>query len=288
MAFTVRPAVASDHGFLAEWTEQTFDWGDYVAGRFLEWLDDDDTMVFVAEADGQPIALGRVALASPAEAWSSAMRVHPDHRRSGVGSAVGAAMWRWASASGARIIRLAVEDWNEPAQRQVRKAGFRPLCDWLRAVRDVGAASPVPEGNGGIRFKGAEALRPAHAAEAEPALLSWTGGELARGARGLFPTGWTWRRLTRHDLEAAARGRTFWEGRPGWALGRRTEDRFLVDWVETNPADARAMVRALVETAADSGADQMRAWIPRVDWLARAFRSAGFDTSGLIVYGMDL
>jgi hypothetical protein len=70
--------------------------------------------------------------------------------------------------------------------------------------------------------------------------------------------------------------------------GIRMENRFDIHWMETTPDDARAMVRALVERAADSGADSMRAMLPDVDWLVQAFRRAGFETGGITVFGMAL
>ncbi|MCH7583621.1 MAG: hypothetical protein IH941_10995 [Acidobacteria bacterium] len=48
------------------------------------------------------------------------------------------------------------------------------------------------------------------------------------------------------------------------------------------------MVRALVERAADSGSDTMRAMVPDVDWLIQAFRRAGFETGGITVFGLAL
>lgn len=288
MDYTIRPATIADHEYIASWTEETFSWGDYVADRFLEWLDVPSSRVLVADVAGKAISLGRVRLVSDCEAWSSAMRVHPDFRREGIGSSVAVAMWDWARQAGARIVRLAVEDWNAAARDQVIKGGFRPLGDWIWAQRGVGDASPVPEGNGGMRVKGAEALRPAHSAEAEPALLSWIGSELAHAAHGLFPTGWTWRRLAVDHLVEAARNRSLWEGRPGWAIARLEEERFNVSWIETNREDARAMVRALVERAADAGAERLRATMPDVDWLVQAFRRVGFESGGITVFGLGL
>lgn len=286
--YTIRPAQASDHEYIASWTTATFTWGDYVADGFADWLAEENSHLFVADIDGRAVAMGRIRMVSPTEAWSNAMRVHPDHRRLGLGTAVGDAMWRWAKEAGARVIRLGVEDWNDAARAQVTKAGFRPMGEWLWARRGVGDSSPVPEGNGGVRVKGAEALRLAHSAEAEPALLSWSLGELSRAAHGLAPTGWTWQRLRIDRLVEAARSRALWEGRTGWAIAELDGDRFYVDWIETTPEDARAMVRALVERAADSGADTMRAMIPDVDWLVRAMRRAGFEMGGITVFGIAL
>jgi GNAT superfamily N-acetyltransferase len=288
MDITIRRAVADDREYIASWTADTFSWGDYVGAAFGDWLEEEHGVVIVAEVDGLPKALGRIRMVSESEAWSNAMRVHPDLRRTGIGTAVGEAMWQWADKAGARVIRLAVEDWNMAARGQVTKAGFRPMGDWFWAQRGVGDSSPVPEGNGGQRVKGYEAIKPANPAEAEPALLSWSGGELARAAHGLFAIGWTWQRLTVSHLAEASKQRMLWDGRPGWAYAAPVADRFEVYWMETNPEDSRAMVRALVERAADSGSDTMRAVVPHVDWLIQAFRRAGFDIGGIIVFGLAL
>ena len=74
MTFTIRTAIPEDHDYIVSWTADTFTWGDYVGDSFLDWLDDDQTEVMVAEVDGRAIAIGRAQLVSPTEAWSSAMR----------------------------------------------------------------------------------------------------------------------------------------------------------------------------------------------------------------------
>ena len=288
MDFTIRPATRSDHEYISSWTAETFPWGDYVGEAFGDWLEEAAGAVIVADVGGQAVSLGRIRMLSDSEGWASAMRVHPEFRRVGIAGAVGEAMWDWARSAGARVVRLAVEDWNEVARDRVEKVGFRPIGDWLRTQRGVGDSSPVPEGNGGMRVKAYEAIRPANSAEAEPAMLSWGGGELARAARGLFATGWAWQRLTEAHLVSAAKHRMLWEGRPGWASAESQGDRFDVYWIETNPEDSRAMVRALVERAADSGANTMQAMIPDVDWLVQAFRRAGFDTDGITLFGLAL
>lgn len=289
MEYRVRLATPDDQPFIAQWTAGTFEWGDYVADRILEWLASDHSAVFVADMGGRAMAMARIHMVSETEAWSSAMRVHPEFRRIGMGTAVAEATWRWAQHEGARVVRLASEDWNVAAHAQVTKAGFRNMGSWLWARRGVGDSSPVPEGNGGMRVKGYEALKPAHRAEAEPALLSWSAGELSRAAHGLFPVGWTWKSLRLEHLSEAARTRSLWEGRAGWAIAAMGPDnRFEVHWIETSREDARHMVRSLVERAADSGAETMRAMLPDVDWLIQAFRRAGFETGGITVFGRAL
>jgi GNAT superfamily N-acetyltransferase len=284
----IRPARPDDLDQVAVWTRDTFAWGDYIAERWDDWVASEDGHLVVAEVDGTVAGLAYVAMVSSREAWSQGMRVHPEFRRQGLGTLIGEALWPWAAERGAAVVRLAVEDWNTAAQGQVQGMGFRPVSTWLYAERGVGENSPVPEGNGGRRVPAEESLRPANAAEAEPAYLSWTSGDLARASRGLFPQGWTWMRLTAEHLAAAARERTLWAGRPGWALADLDDTQLRVHWLETVESDARAMVRALVDRAAGAGSERLTAMIPAVDWLRQAFERSAFEMSPLRVWAKEL
>jgi GNAT superfamily N-acetyltransferase len=288
MDIHVRPARLEDRGEIAGFTTGTFSWGDYVVDQFAAWLADDSGIVIVGEVGDRVVGLARIALVSPTEAWSQGARVHPDFRRRGVGTAIAGALHDWAEGHGAHVVRLAVEDWNQPARAQVAALGFRPASEWMFAVRGVGENSPVPEGNGGRRVMAPEGIRPAPSAEAEPALLAWSSGPLERAARGLFAVGWQWRRLTRADVVAAAHRRVLWEGRPGWAIADTDEDAFRVSWVVTTEDDAPAMVRALVDRAAAAGVDRLAVMAPAVDWMRRAAQQHGCDVTRLTVYSLPL
>jgi GNAT superfamily N-acetyltransferase len=288
MSITVRPAQPSDRDDIAAFTRDTFTWGDYVADAFDDWLADDDGITMVAETAGTAVGVARVTLVSPVEAWSQGARVHPDHRRRGIGTAVAQALSRWAAERGARVIRLAVEDWNEPAIGQVTSLGFRPVSHWVVAERGVGENSPVPEGNGGRRVMAPEGLRPAPAAEAAAALMAWASGPLERAAHRLFASHWRWRRLQPGDVVEAARRRALWEGRPGWAIADVDEDAFRVSWVVATEEDADAMVRALVDRAAAAGVERILATVPTVEWLVRAVRRRGCEVHPITVYSLGL
>lgn len=288
-AMEIRPADDHDVAKIASWTQETFSWGDYVSDALPHWIDDPDAMPMVAELDGDVIALASVVMMSDDEAWGQGMRVHPDHRRSGLGLALSNRIWAWASDRGAKVVRLVIEDWNVPAQNQVAKMDFRPVSQWLLADRAVGASSPSPIGNGGKRVPAPESIRPAHSAEAEPALMSWSTGSLEHAARGLFPVeGWKFRRLRPDDLVNAARDRTLWEGRPGWAMATVEAEQFRVNWLETSESDARAMVHAIIDRAADLGVDYVRLLAPNVDWLDQALRYFGAEVSTMTVYAKGL
>ncbi len=285
----IRPARAADVEGIAVWTRDTFAWGDYVAHAIPAWMEESGSMVAIAELEGEAVGVSRSVLVSPTEAWAQGTRIHPGHRRTGIGTALAEYLATWAAGQGALVMRSMIEAWNEPARTQSRRLGYREIGRWLRAGRGVGENSPVPEGNGGRRVIAAEGLRPAHSSEATAAMMSWSGGELERASRGLLPIGvWKMRRLVPADLAEAARRRALLSGRPGWAIGDVEDDNYEVPWISTEEVDITAMLRALVDRAAAAGAEEIRVMLPATTWMERALRHRGFETHDLRIYARPL
>ena len=285
----IRVARDADVTAISGWTHDTFEWGDYIADALPDWLARDDAVVLVAELDGAVVGVSSSRMLSPTEAWAQGTRIHPDHRRQGVGMSLAPALEVWAREQGARVMRSMVEDWNEAARSQSLKLGYREVAAWVRAGRAVGENSPVPEGNGGRRVPPAEGLRPAHSSEAASALMSWSGGELERAARGLLPIEvWRMRRLTPADLSEAAKRNGLLTGRPGWALIEQRDDALEVPWLACEETDAGAMLRALVDRAAAAGKEELRVMIPAVPWLVAALERRSFEIHPLRIYAKPL
>ena len=284
----LRPARPDDEAAILAFTQDTFPWGDYVGRVFGEWLADPEALNLVAEAEGEVVGFARGSLLSSAEAWTQGLRVHPDHRRRGIGAALVGRILAWAGARGARVIRLSTEDWNEPARALFAAVGFRTAGAWSMAERPMGAGSPLPSGNGGKRVPVAERLTPALAGEAGAAMLAWASAHLDQAAHELFPIGWCWRRLTLDDLEAAARRRAFWQGRPGWALAEVEDDTFRVSWLACYPEEAGVAARALFDLAAKAAVDRIEVMLPAVEWLSREFETRGCQIHPLTVYARPL
>jgi GNAT superfamily N-acetyltransferase len=289
MDYTIRPARRDDRDAIGEFTTSTFAWGDYVIDEFDRWLDDPDGLVVVAaDAKDHAVAMSRCGLLTPTEAWLQGARVRGDFRRRGIAGAMARELTTWATERGAGVVRLVIEDWNEPARGQVVRDGFGHASAWVYATRSVGAASPVPSGNGGRRVTALEQLMRAHSSDAEPAYMAWTAGALGRASRGLFAVGWTWRRLIPADLAAAARADALWSARSGWVLAARRDETLEIGWIETREEDAQDLIRALADLAAAEGADRLLAMLPGVPWLTQAARRAGCDVEPISVYEMPL
>lgn len=273
----VRAARAGDIDLIAPWTSQTFEWGDYVPERFSGWLEDPDGVVLVVPDNGdQPIALCHVTMLSGYEGWLEAARVHPDHRRTGLGTTLNHAGVRWLEERGARVVRLAVEAENESARAQVEKLGYRPSCVWQQGGFVV---EPNRRGPSGYR------LRPASLAEIDAAWVFWAGSDLAAEGRELIPHGWRWRRARPEDLVDAANLGSFYQSPAGWVAVRRADGgRLQTTFLATVTEDAPRLLDSLHDLGLDLGAEEVRVKMPGTPWAAEALTRAGADPREVVVY----
>lgn len=283
--YSIRPATTADAAAIEAFTRDTFHWGDYVADRFLEWLADDGGLVLVAvDEDDTPVAVARTVMLSADEAWLHGARVHPDHRRRGLGGRLNDAGCAWASEQGALVARLMVEDWNDAARQQVESAGYHPSVQWMAATLELGS-EVVPQTNGGRRVPGEERLTPGRATEADMAWMAWASSEAARAARELFPIGWHFRRLRPADLVDAAAHRRLWHSPSGWAIVDIDETgEMRVSWVSTTDLDGARLVRALLDLADGSRVERIRLMSPRLEWMIAALERSGFAIEPSTIY----
>jgi ribosomal protein S18 acetylase RimI-like enzyme len=272
---TIRPGRIEDVDAIRSFTEDTFTWGDYVGREFPSWLDRLDELAIVAVDDsGSPVAVARVGLLSDAEAWLSGARVHPEHRRRGIGSVMNEFGVEWATERGAKVIRLATEEENSAARGQVEKLGYRAVARFALAVRAIEARTPPGAGtgsNGGRRLRGTERLDLAPSAEADPAYLVWSTGDQARVGHQLYAAeGWSFRRLRPSDLVAAAKARRLWTSPSAWVITEEEDEEMWVPLFITTLEDADRAAIALVDLAQERAARRLQVMTPRVDWLEEA------------------
>lgn len=275
MDFAIRAARRSDVASIVPWTTDTFPWGDYIPERIVTWLEDpaSDVLVSVDHSD-TPIALCHVAMLSPTEGWLEGARVHPDRRRTGVGSALNHAAVDWARQRGARVIRLSTESSNLAARNQVRRLGYREVSRWLHAVFQVDPTHRTSE-----RYR----MRPAPGSDTEAAWLFWAVSDLAREARELLALGWQWRTARPADIGGAAGDLV--QSSAGWAcVDQLTDDRLRINWIASTPEDMLGLIDGLLDLAAERGVSDLDIKLPDLPWTSEAIVRTGSQPNPVIVH----
>lgn len=270
----IRPARPDDVAAIEPWTTDTFSWGDYIAERMPKWLDEPDSAVLVAtDADDVAVAVAHVTLLSPREAWLEGARVHPDHRRSGVGSELNHAGVEWAANRGARVMRLAVEGDNTAARAQVEKLNYRMVSNWIYAEFEVD-----PTYRAADQYR----LRPAPGSDAEAAWLSWAASDLALRGRELIAIGWQWRTARPEDVTTVGE---LYQSPAGWvSLVQPEEDWITTRWFATTPDGLLPLLDGLLDLAASRSVVDLDVKLPNLGWTSEAIVRVGGEPSEMLVY----
>lgn len=278
MGPTIRPARPDDVDSVSPWTQNTFSWGDYIPDRMPIWLAEEESEVLVCvDSQDEPIALAHVTLLSPTEAWIEGARVHPDHRRTGLGTALNHAGVEWAAARGARVMRLTTEADNTAARTQVEGLGYRAVTHWVYAELDV---DPTHRANEHHR------LRRAPGSDAEAAWLFWAASDLAREGRELIAIGWQWRTARPGDVTTL--GELF-QSPAGWvSLEQRDPDWLHTLWFATTPDGLLPLLDGLLDLAAQRSVKEVYVKLPDLGWTSEALTRVGGRPREVLVYAKPI
>ena len=279
MAYTIRQARAEDVASVTPWTRDTFSWGDYVPDRMPRWLLDPDSAVLVSvdDDDDTPVALAHVTMLSTAEGWIEGARVHPDHRRKGLGSELNHAGVEWARERGGRVMRLATEADNEAATTQVDGLGYRKVASWVYSSFKVDPAHRASD-----QYR----LRPAPRSDADAAWLFWAASDLAREGRELIANHWQWRKARPEDVMS---GGELLQSPAGWvSLMQPEEDWLLTRWFATTPDGLLALFDGLFDLAAARSAAEVDVKLPNLGWTAEAITRFGGTPKEILVYAKPI
>jgi GNAT superfamily N-acetyltransferase len=231
----VRRARAEDGPAVLSFASRTWDGWDYVPHAWPVWLAADDGVLLVGcagqpadgsapvDRDGQPLIIGRplavarVALTAPTEAWLEGIRVDPSVRGLDVATDMQVAELHRAQALGASTVRYATGEHNEASHRLGARHGFELLTTfrtywWSESEADDDDDDEDESGFGEEARAAAAALRDRTLARlASDGLVAAVDDEA-----------W-WARLA--DDATFVAGARLYEHRP-WALQELTPDRF--------------------------------------------------------------
>ncbi|CAN5260616.1 hypothetical protein BH24CHL7_BH24CHL7_10680 [soil metagenome] len=213
---------------------RTWDGWDYIPHAWPVWIEADDGVLLVGEpADpaavdangdgltpGRPIAVARVAITAPGEAWLEGIRVDPRVRGMNVATDLQVAELHVAAKLGANVVRYATGQHNEGSHRLGARHGFSVLASfrtWL--WRENGDDDEAEGEDDDASAFDADAR--AEATEKRRRLLA----DLASAGLVASPdsTAGLWGRLAEDDTFQLGRG--LYEYR-SWALQVLTPERF--------------------------------------------------------------
>ncbi len=275
----VRPARLEDIPLIVPWTRDTFEWGDYVPDRLPSWLDDPESHTVVCVEGEEIVGVSNTVMLSPTEAWLEGARVHPGHRRRGIGSLMNRAGLHWARQRGARVARLAAEEENAAARKQVEAMGYRQTSKWAHASLSPLQRPPTSLASG---------LQPAPSADIDAAWLSWVSGDLSRPGREMLAVGWRWKTATPDDLVSAVKRGAFFQSPAGWVIADQPEPDWLnCGWLATTPDSAPELIDDLLKTAREWGIDEVTVKVPWTPWMVEALVRAGDEPGSVVVYAIS-
>lgn len=122
---------------------------DYVAECWDDWVEHPEQGIpLLACADHRLLGVAYVHFLSQRVAWLQALRVHPQARRMGVGSALSQACLERARLAGRSVARLLIDADNVASAAMTAQAGFHQVLNYCklqrRELRDAGPRLSAP------------------------------------------------------------------------------------------------------------------------------------------------
>lgn len=282
----IRPARAGDKEAVLAFTQNTWQWGDYIAYVWERWLSEPGGEMLVADVDGVVAGLTMTSLLPSGEGWLQGLRVHPGYRRQGLARLLTQRQIAYLHEHSAHVVRLAVHSHNVASQTHVENTGFRRVTSFSSFERATEAAG----GDTGM-----EILRPDDSAAAWSMLSA---SPLFLATAGLWAERWVWQRLTADVLahrigQGLVGGLRAAEG--GWAslaLLDPGDEQLSAGYVDGDGAAIEAMARALAVEGGRRGKRGALAMLPPAPEIRAAFERAGYsaetDDSALYIYELEL
>ncbi|HLW00917.1 MAG TPA: GNAT family N-acetyltransferase [Ktedonobacterales bacterium] len=273
---TIRLAEPQDKAAVLAFCAHTWDWGDYIAEVWDEWLADASGRLLIAILADRPVGLLHMRMVGPDECWLEGMRVDPAMRKQGIAARLYEQAMREARQMGATVARLATHSENVVAHRVIESLGFEQVATHLHYA----AAAEKVRG----------APRPL-VAEAQdlPALLAFLDrSNIFPVTGGLIYEDWGDRThaLTEEVLrERLAHGQVLllrqWDDFQAIAicgLQHAAEPVLLVEYIDGTTEGVGRLAYGMRPLAAERGLDQVAITIPNLLMLRDVLEGTGYHT----------
>jgi GNAT superfamily N-acetyltransferase len=146
MAYRFRPAAPRDRETVFAFCANTWPNGDYIPMVWDAWLAEaplGGAFVVGVDADGTPLALGKLSLASPTEGWIEGIRVDPARRLHGWGRALMLHLLDQGWAQGLGTVSYLTAGDNTPMHHLSGSIGFAARAQYHPYRAPAGGDAPI-------------------------------------------------------------------------------------------------------------------------------------------------
>lgn len=285
----IRPARADDRDTVLAFCSNTWEWGDYVAYVWDEWLNDPSGALLVAVVDELPVGIAHMQMLTASDAWLEGLRVDPAYRQRGLGSALNIACMEEAMKRGARYARLLTSSDNSASIAMVERLFWRRVGSFVSFSAEPMAALSERE-------VGPDLPRLATAADSDDITNYLNSSNIMPLSGSLYYHNFT-AYVINDDLIKAKidAGEVYalrrWQRLDGFAFAETLEGRqgssLFIGYIDGTSEAISLIAYALRKQAADMGIPHIRAHVPDMMMVRDAFVAAGYDWNGVLFYTFE-
>ena len=282
----VRRAREEDREAVLAFCSQTWEWGDYIAYVWDDWLHDERSALFVATLDEQPVGIANLRMLNATEAWLEGMRVDPAHRQHGLASALFDAQISEALRRNALTARLISESTNEAAIRLIERSHMRRV----NAFAPFHAARLTANTQRGYGMVTPTLATPSDSDE----IIDYLNvSNIFPAAGGLYNAGFTAYSITAPLIEQKITAQQIyllrrWDRLDGLAMveprERRGEKSLSIGYIDGTTESISLLAYALRKMLSDFGLETIHANIPDLMMVRDAFTGAEYEWDGSVFY----
>ena len=282
----VRRAREEDREAVLAFCSQTWEWGDYIADVWGEWLHAENGVLFVATLDGQPAGIANLRMLTASEAWLEGMRVDPAHRQHGVANALFEAQIAEALRRNALTARLITESTNTAAIGLIERNHLRRVNAYAQF-----RASPLTTAT--KRQYGMETPVLATAADTDEIIDYLNVSNIFPATGGLYNASFMAYSITAALIEQKIAAQQIyllrrWDRLDGLVMVEPRDfhgEKFLaIGYIDGTTGSISLLAYALRQMLPDFGLQAVSANIPDLMMVRDAFTGAEYEWSGSIFY----
>ena len=282
----VRRAQEGDREAVFAFCSQTWEWGDYIAYVWDEWLRDANGVLFVATMDEQPVGVANLRMLNTSEAWLEGMRVDPAHRQHGVANALFEAQITGALRRNALTARLITASTNTAAIRVIERSHMRRVNAFAPFHAAPLTTATKPQ-------YGIAAPTLATPADSNEIIDYLNVSNIFPATGGLYNAGFTAYSITAALIEQKIAAQQMyllrrWDRLDGLAMiesrERRGEKLLSIGYIDGTTESISLLAYALRKMLPDFGVENIQADIPDLMMVRDAFTGAEYESDGSIFY----